>query len=655
VTAPVLPTGQVTWRIYAPDAAEVRVTFVPSAPILHATGLPDPTTVVLAHGTLTAPDGTPLELPATDGDPGGWTWTAHLRIDGALMLSVPFELPTGAVVDLATVVPISESAGVRVLQGPPGPPGTGAAAAVAKVAVWADSMAESQPGDSLSVWSGLATVLGVETHDGANSGWTSTEVAVAQGGLDLFITLAADQIPAGTTPVAATVLPASSFGAAMWLSYPGTLAGVPGTLVKTGDTNAWRFTRTTPGAATAVPPETPFVSTPGVAVRPWVQLFHVGVNNDGSLPDKLRDLKAMAASLGHGRFLVLSQLTGDHANTNAALSDAFGRNFYDLRGWLIRHGLAAAGLSPTAADTTASAAGNIPPSLSADGTHLNAAGRTVEVNRLAALMVARGWFDTFTPLPSPGPGTTPTPALTSTAAPVITGTPTVGSTLSVSAGSWSATPDTVTYQWTRGGTAIAGATAATYLLVSADTGQTIAATVTAAKTGHLPATATATGVAVTAAPAGVTVYTQNFAVAGTHNWQAQAGSSASAVAHDTTRHASGALRWTAASGAGATVENMQGIAILPGQELTFTAKVSHNGAAARQMYVGGIAFAGDFSAQTNIASALVSVPPGAAGTTLTHTVTVPANRALLGLVVSILAPAAGEQAWLDEFTLTRPA
>lgn len=123
MTAPVLPTGQVKWRVYAPDADDVRVTFVPSARVLHMPSAPEPYTAVLDNGVMSGPEGELLALAATDGDPSGWTWTAHLRIDGALLLSVPFTLPTGTVVDLAQVVPVTESAGVRMLQGPPGPTG----------------------------------------------------------------------------------------------------------------------------------------------------------------------------------------------------------------------------------------------------------------------------------------------------------------------------------------------------------------------------------------------------------------------------------------------------------------------------------------------------------------------------------------------------
>lgn len=67
-----------------------------------------------------------------------------------------------------------------------------------------------------------------------------------------------------------------------------------------------------------------------------------------------------------------------------------------------------------------------------------------------------------------------------TVAPVVSGTPEVGETLSVSNGTFIGTaPITYTYQWKRDGVNISGATSATYLLVLADEGTEISAEVTA--------------------------------------------------------------------------------------------------------------------------------------------------------------------------------
>lgn len=67
-----------------------------------------------------------------------------------------------------------------------------------------------------------------------------------------------------------------------------------------------------------------------------------------------------------------------------------------------------------------------------------------------------------------------------TVAPAITGTATVGQTLTCSTGTWTgATPFTYTYQWKRNNVDILGATLSTYTLVIADDATSIKCTVTA--------------------------------------------------------------------------------------------------------------------------------------------------------------------------------
>lgn len=68
-------------------------------------------------------------------------------------------------------------------------------------------------------------------------------------------------------------------------------------------------------------------------------------------------------------------------------------------------------------------------------------------------------------------------------APAITGTETVGQTLSLSNGTWTNTPDAYAYIWKRDGVVIAGKTANTYLLDAADEGAVISASVVATNSG----------------------------------------------------------------------------------------------------------------------------------------------------------------------------
>lgn len=104
-----------------------------------------------------------------------------------------------------------------------------------------------------------------------------------------------------------------------------------------------------------------------------------------------------------------------------------------------------------------------------------------------------------------------------TVAPVVSGTATVGQTLSTTNGTWTAAPAITgyTYQWQRGVSDIGGATSSTYVLVSADAGNTVRCVVTA--TNAVGATSansnsTATVVAVTGQAAYTSPGTYTFVI-----------------------------------------------------------------------------------------------------------------------------------------------
>ncbi|QHC60230.1 hypothetical protein [Rathayibacter sp. VKM Ac-2760] len=85
------------------------------------------------------------------------------------------------------------------------------------------------------------------------------------------------------------------------------------------------------------------------------------------------------------------------------------------------------------------------------------------------------------------------------ATPTITGTATVGQKLTAVPGTWTPSPVTLAYQWQRNGTAISGATAATYTLVAADAGAAITVAVTGTKSGYTAVTKTSAAVTAKAA------------------------------------------------------------------------------------------------------------------------------------------------------------
>ena len=83
-----------------------------------------------------------------------------------------------------------------------------------------------------------------------------------------------------------------------------------------------------------------------------------------------------------------------------------------------------------------------------------------------------------------------------TTVPAVTGTGTVGQTLSVTNGNWNYVPTSYAYLWLRNGAPITGATAATHLLVAADSGTNVSCRVTATNAaGSTPVTSNAIAVA----------------------------------------------------------------------------------------------------------------------------------------------------------------
>ena len=96
-----------------------------------------------------------------------------------------------------------------------------------------------------------------------------------------------------------------------------------------------------------------------------------------------------------------------------------------------------------------------------------------------------------------------------TVAPVVSGTATVGQTLSSTTGTWTGAPDpTFTYQWQRAGSNIGSATSSTYTLVNADAGSAIRCVVTATNVvAAVSANSNATSAVAAIAPGAPTIGT----------------------------------------------------------------------------------------------------------------------------------------------------
>jgi hypothetical protein len=92
-----------------------------------------------------------------------------------------------------------------------------------------------------------------------------------------------------------------------------------------------------------------------------------------------------------------------------------------------------------------------------------------------------------------------TPTLGNVDKPTISGTPKVGRVLTADPGTWSTDGVAFAFEWLRGGTPIAGATASTYTPVAADVGTLLSVKVSATKAAYTPANATSAAVGPVAA------------------------------------------------------------------------------------------------------------------------------------------------------------
>ena len=163
------------------------------------------------------------------------------------------------------------------------------------------------------------------------------------------------------------------------------------------------------------------------------------------------------------------------------------------------------------------------------------------------------------------------------AVPTISGTAQVGQTLTATTGTWTHNPTSFTYQWNRAVTPGA-ATAATYVPVAGDIGNTLTVSVVATNSGgsSAPSTSAATG-AVAAAGGGIPVITALPVISGT----AQNGQMLTATNGTWTNSpTSFTYQWKSAgvnaTGAGATTANYTADAADVGNTLTVSV-IAKNG------------------------------------------------------------------------------
>jgi hypothetical protein len=226
----------------------------------------------------------------------------------------------------------------------------------------------------------LATALGVNVYNGGQGAHGSAEIATRQGGLQPLCTLTGNQIPAGSTaPINLTAISPtdgwrSTVSSGSYLDMHGTLAGVAGNL-RHDLTNLALFQfvpDAAPATTVSVSAATPFIGDEGAALRDRLAIIWAGQNNSDQPSAILRDIASMVAYLNPIKRFVVINYTGPKSiadTINPLLQAAYGRNYVDLRRFLINDALTALGMSPTGTDSSDIAAGNPPNSLTWDGTH----------------------------------------------------------------------------------------------------------------------------------------------------------------------------------------------------------------------------------------------------------------------------------------------
>jgi hypothetical protein len=207
------------------------------------------------------------------------------------------------------------------------------------------------------------------------------------------MTLRGNQIPAGPPSAIDVTVDTptdgwSRYAEAGTMKMHGTLVDIPGTLVHTMKAGADDFSFV-PDAGRRSPVPIPsgslFMGDDGDGYRGCLQVIWAGTNNNSQPAAIAHDIASMVDHLTNPqRYLIV----GTVPDVNDQLSAAYGPHFVDLRSWLVNDGLKAAGTDPSPSDAAAAALGNIPPSLTVDGTHFTSAAYQAIGHHLASAIKA---------------------------------------------------------------------------------------------------------------------------------------------------------------------------------------------------------------------------------------------------------------------------
>ncbi|HDS1793001.1 SGNH/GDSL hydrolase family protein [Pseudomonas putida] len=245
---------------------------------------------------------------------------------------------------------------------------------------------------------------GTNYYNGAKGGETSRAISSRLGAIPMLVSVSGGSIPesGGVTVTSSNVAPS-----AQMLAFTGTLAGVYGTLSSTSST--FTFTRATAGPAVAVANGTQFLPDIGPQHRDGMALLWMG-KNDITTSDTFSDIAARTdASYDYFRAQIKRVLVFGHfgnsdwvggptsvpklMQVNALHKARYGDHYVDTLSYLESPQVwTDTGVTPTSTDLAAQAGHCLPPSLTSDGLHFNAALNKAFIGFLKAKLISLGWF-----------------------------------------------------------------------------------------------------------------------------------------------------------------------------------------------------------------------------------------------------------------------
>ena len=190
---------------------------------------------------------------------------------------------------------------------------------------------------------------------------------------------------------------------------PVTIAGVEGTLSleSSGQNRKYYFCRSEAGDPVAVEKGTEIQVASASKYRDYIHIVWLGTYGGYTKPDALvQEVQQLLARQAQNpeRYLVIGPCSYNGSwtvggyNLNAidtAMMQAFGKNYVNLRKYLLEDGMKDAGLSPTKADNESLKRGAVPDSFRSgvDSVNLNAQAYTLAGKLIYDRMEALGYFD----------------------------------------------------------------------------------------------------------------------------------------------------------------------------------------------------------------------------------------------------------------------